>query len=52
MRIKKNNILTVDKYIYQALYNNKSGYYMKANPFGKNGDYITSPNISIRRESE
>ena len=47
MRIKKNNILTVDKYIYEALYNCKSGYYMKSNPFGKNGDYITAPNISI-----
>ena len=47
MRIKKNDILTVDKYIYEALYNSKSGYYMKSNPFGKNGDYITAPNISI-----
>ena len=47
MRIKKNDILTVDKYIYEALYNSKSGYYMKGNPFGKNGDYITAPNISI-----
>ena len=47
MIIKKNDILTVDKYIYEALYNINSGYYMKNNPFGKNGDYITSPNISI-----
>jgi len=47
MRIKKNNILTLDKYIHEALYNSKSGYYMKGNPFGKNGDYITAPNISI-----
>ena len=47
MRNKKKNILTVDKYIYEALYNSKSGYYMKNNPFGKNGDYITAPNISI-----
>ena len=47
MKIKKNNILTVDKYIYEALYNSKSGYYMKGNPFGKKGDYITAPNISI-----
>ena len=29
MKIKKNNILTVDKYIYEALYNRSSGYYMK-----------------------
>jgi len=47
MKIRKNNILTIDKYIYKALYNSKSGYYMKSNPFGKNGDYITAPNISI-----
>ena len=47
MRINKNHILTVDKYIYEALYNRKSGYYMNDNPFGKNGDYITAPNISI-----
>ena len=47
MKIKKNDILTVDKYIYEALYNRRSGYYMKGNPFGKSGDYITAPNISI-----
>ena len=47
MKIKKNQILTIDKYINEALYNNKFGYYIKNNPFGKNGDYITSPNISI-----
>ncbi len=47
MKIKKNDILTVDKYIYEALYNRRSGYYMKNNPFGKSGDYITAPNISI-----
>ena len=47
MKIKKNTILTIDQYINKALYNNKFGYYMKNNPFGKNGDYITSPNISI-----
>ena len=47
MRIKKNDILTVDQYIHEALYNSNSGYYMKGNPFGKNGDYITAPNISI-----
>ena len=47
MQFKKNNIFTIDKYIDEALYNKKSGYYMKANPFGKKGDYITSPNISV-----
>ena len=47
MIIKKNVILPVDKYIYEALYNSKYGYYMKRNPFGNDGDYITAPNISI-----
>jgi NADH dehydrogenase [ubiquinone] 1 alpha subcomplex assembly factor 7 len=47
MKIKENDILTVDKYIHEALYNNKTGYYMRKNPFGKKGDFITAPNISI-----
>ena len=47
MQLSKDKILTLDKYIDEALYNKKSGYYMNSNPFGKNGDYITSPNISI-----
>jgi len=47
MKIKKNDIISLDKFIYEALYNKKNGYYMKSNPFGKNGDFITSPNISI-----
>ena len=47
MHLRKNKIFTLDKYIDEALYNKKSGYYMKINPFGKNGDYITSPNISV-----
>ncbi len=47
MKIKKDDLLTLDKYIDEALYNKKSGYYMKKNPFGQNGDFITAPNISI-----
>jgi len=39
--------LALDKFIYQALYNQKDGFYMKKNPFGIKGDFITSPNISI-----
>ena len=38
--------LTLDKFINESLYNKKNGYYMKKNPFGKNGDFTTSPNIS------
>ena len=40
-------IYALDEFINQALYNPKDGYYMKSNPFGENGDFITSPNISI-----
>ena len=47
MKIRENTILTLDQYINEALYNKKMGYYMKNNPFGNGGDYITSPNISI-----
>mgnify|MGYP001352316220 CR=1 FL=1 len=46
MRVNKNSI-ALDKFINKALYSSKSGFYMKKNPFGKNGDFITSPNISI-----
>ena len=45
--ISKKNILSLDKFIFKSLYDRKNGYYMKKNPFGKKGDYITSPNISI-----
>ena len=44
--MKKKN-LPLDKFIEWALYDKKSGYYMKKDPFGKKGDYITSPNISV-----
>ncbi len=46
MSLNKNSI-ALDKFINKALYNSKNGFYMKKNPFGKNGDFITSPNISI-----
>lgn len=46
MQLNK-KIITIDKYIDQALYNKKNGYYMNVNPFGKKGDFITAPNISI-----
>ena len=45
MKYKK-RILTIDKFINEALYNKKFGYYMNKNPFGKKGDFITAPNIS------
>jgi len=45
--ILKKNFLPLDKFINKALYNSKNGFYMKNNPFGNKGDFITSPNISI-----
>jgi NADH dehydrogenase [ubiquinone] 1 alpha subcomplex assembly factor 7 len=47
MKFKKNNLLSLDKFIEESLYNKKLGYYMKGNPFGEKGDFITAPNISI-----
>ncbi len=46
MKQEKNLSLPLDKFINFSLYNYKSGYYMKKNPFGKKGDFITAPNIS------
>jgi len=47
MKNKNNNLFTLDKFIEESLYNKKHGYYMKKNPFGESGDFITAPNISI-----
>ena len=46
MKLKKNLSLSLDQFINHSLYDKKSGYYMKKNPFGKRGDFITAPNIS------
>ena len=46
--MKPNNkkLIPLDQFIDEALYNKKFGYYMKKNPFGKGGDFITSPLVS------
>ena len=41
------NELPLDNFIENAMYNKDCGYYVKKNPFGKKGDYITSPGISF-----
>ena len=46
MELKKYHNLPLDKFIDLSLYNKKFGYYMKKDPFGKKGDFITAPNIS------
>ena len=46
MKLKKSYNLPLDKFINLSLYSKKFGYYMKKNPFGQEGDFITAPNIS------
>ena len=46
MKINKPTSLPLDKFIEFALYDKNFGYYMKKNPFGKDGDFITAPNIT------
>tara|TARA_B100000963_G_scaffold348088_1_gene355175 strand:+ start:2342 stop:3388 length:1047 start_codon:yes stop_codon:yes gene_type:complete len=46
MKLKKSHNLPIDQFINLFLYDKKIGYYMKKNPFGEKGDFITGPNIS------
>jgi cyclopropane-fatty-acyl-phospholipid synthase len=46
MKINRSTSLPLDKFIEFALYDEDTGYYMKKNPFGEKGDFITSPNIT------
>ena len=46
MKLKNISNIPLDKFINLSLYDKKFGYYMKKNPFGKQGDFITAPNIS------
>jgi NADH dehydrogenase [ubiquinone] 1 alpha subcomplex assembly factor 7 len=42
----KSKKIPIDKFISNALYDREYGYYSKKIPFGKNGDFITSPGIT------
>ncbi len=46
MILKKKYNIPLDEFINHCLYDKKNGYYMNLNPFGKNGDFTTAPNIS------
>ena len=46
MKSKKLLKFPIDQFINFSLYSKKFGYYMKKDPFGKRGDFITAPNIS------
>ena len=45
--LRNNCKISLDNFIQESLFHKQRGYYMKKNPIGKNGDFITSPNISI-----
>ncbi len=47
MNLKNNSKISLDKFIDRAMYDKSKGYYIKKNPIGKKGDFITSPNISV-----
>ena len=47
MKFKNKKHLPLDKFINEALYKKNLGYYMKKNPIGIEGDFVTAPNISI-----
>jgi NADH dehydrogenase [ubiquinone] 1 alpha subcomplex assembly factor 7 len=44
--ILENGFITLDHYMQLCLQDNDSGYYRTGNPIGKNGDFITAPEIS------
>ena len=44
--IKEKKSIPLDQFINISLYDKKFGYYMKKNPFGQKGDFITAPLIS------
>ena len=44
--LKEKKSIPLDQFINISLYDKKFGFYMKKNPFGKSGDFITSPLIS------
>ncbi len=46
MKFKK-KLIPIDQFIDKSLYDKTFGYYMKKNPFGVKGDFITSSNVSV-----
>ena len=45
-RIQTNEVVPIDEFIDKALFDPKLGFYTSKMPFGKTGDFITSPTIS------
>ncbi len=44
--LKEKKAIPLDQFINISLYDKKFGYYMKKNPFGEKGDFVTAPLIS------
>ena len=44
--IKQNGDMPIDRYMDLCLCHPEHGYYMKQDPFGKEGDFITAPEVS------
>lgn len=44
--IEEKGFITIAQFMSEAMYNIHEGYYIRHNPIGKNGDFITSPEIS------
>ena len=43
---KNKKFLPTDEFLSNVLYDKKIGYYSRKVPFGIDGDFITSPNVS------
>lgn len=44
--ISENGSISIAQFMSEAMYNIHEGYYINNNPIGKNGDFITAPEIS------
>ena len=44
--IKINGTISISQFMNETLFHPQFGYYTQKNPFGKNGDFITAPEIS------
>ena len=46
LRFTLNKKIPVDRFLQKAMYESRIGYYNNRNPFGKDGDFVTSATIS------
>ncbi|MDG1437377.1 MAG: SAM-dependent methyltransferase, partial [Emcibacteraceae bacterium] len=44
--IKLHGPIPISSYMTEVLTNPKYGYYVKENPFGSSGDFVTAPEVS------